>query len=335
MRCLAVLVVGAAVVLSSMPAAAATPSGSRTAEAQALPLLERAARAGRTLDYSGTQYVVSWRNAGSAATLADVTHRAGQAAVVREPPTAGHEARPLRATAALHPRLVPLLAATYDLSVAGTARCTGRATSVVEARRDDGLVAGRFWLDRDTGLLLRREVYDDEGRRVRGSAFVDLDVGSDHARVVPRAEGEPLEAEVAELRAQGWHVPPSLPHGFGLFDIRVSSPARGQHVVHLAYSDGLSTTSLFAQPGRLGTSPPDGFVADEVDGRPVWVRHEAPERVVWSGGGRVWTLVSDASPAVVSDAVGALPRDRAPDDGVTARLRRGLARLGSLLNPFG
>ena len=334
MRRLVVLVVGAAVVLASAPAVAATRSSARGAEAEALTVLARAAQAGRVLDYSGTQYVASWHHSGTGGALADVTHRAGHGAVVREPPSAGGPAGPVAATAALHPRQVPLLAAGYDLSVTGTARCTGRTTSVVEARRDDGQVAGRFWVDRDTGLLLRREVYDDAGRRIRSSAFVDLDVRRAAAPAALRTDGESLHAEVADLRGHGWDVPTALPHGFRLFDTRVSTTGTGEHVVHLAYSDGLSTTSLFAQSGRLGSRPLEGFEADEVDGRPVWVRHASPERAVWSGGGRVWTLVSDAPDAAVRDLVAALPRDRAPDDGLAARFGRGLGRLGSWLNPF-
>ena len=129
-------------------------------------------------------------------------------------------------------------------------------------------------------------------------------------------------------------MPDGLPGGFRLFDARLSAPGEPEHVLHLAYSDGLSTTSLFAQRGALGTTPPDGFERDAVEGRPVWVRAGAPERVVWSGGGAVWTLVSDAPADVVRDAVAALPRDRAERDGVLARLGRGLGRLASALSPF-
>lgn len=335
MRRLVVVLVGGGLLLGGTPAAAAPVPRSASAEGPALTLLDRAAHAGRTLDYRGTQYLASWRDAGSDATLAEVTHRPGRRAVVREPPTAGRSSVPLTATAALHPRAVDTLAAAYDLRVAGTARCTGRTASVVEARRDDGQVAGRFWVDRDSGLLLRREVYDEEGRRVRSSAFVDLDVRGVAAPALPDADGQGLHATVAELRARGWRVPESLPHGFRLLEARLSRPGPDEHVLHLAYSDGLSTTSLFAQSGRLGTDRPDGFVRATVAERPVWVRSEMPQRVVWSGGGHVWTLVSDASTDAVRDAVAALPRDPAPRDSLPARLGRGLSRLASLLNPFG
>lgn len=348
MRRLVVLVVGTGLVLTGVPAVAAVPAGGAAAERAALAVLDRAARAGRVLDYSGTQHVAAWQTAAGGGTLADVRHRSGRRAVVTAPSPAGDSRLPLSPTAALDPRHLQLLAASHDLRLAGEGRCAGRTTSVVEARRD-GRVTGRFWVDRDSGLLLRREVYDPDGRRVRSSAFVELDVrgaspvarGAGVRDAVAAAEPvaepvtEPVTATAAELRARGWEVPEGLPHGFRLFEAQLSTPRPQQHVLHLAYSDGLSTTSLFAQTGRLGTAPLAGFERDEVDRRPVWVRHESPERVVWSGGGRVWTLVSDASADAVHDAVAALPRDPAPRDDLRARLARGLARLASLLNPFG
>ena len=342
MRRLVVLGVGAGLLLAGLPPVAAAtrtadaePVSTRRAEREALTVLERAVRAGIGVDYRGTQYVASWRDSRSDTALVDVTHRPGQGSVVREAPRAVSGTVPAAATAALDPRLVRLLAASYDLAVAGPGRCTGRTTSVVEARRD-GQVAGRFWVDDASGLLLRREVYDDRGRRLRSSAFVDLEVRT----TVPAAPAEPVVSGMAvadaadALRRQGWQVPDRLPGGFRLFDTRLSTPRAGEHVLHLAYSDGLSTTSLFAQSGRLGTAAPDGFEGSRVRGRPVWVRHDSPERVVWSGGGHVWTLVSDAPLPTVRSAVAALPRDPAPQDGLRARLGRGLSRLAGLLDPF-
>lgn len=148
----------------------------------------------------------------------------------------------------------------------------------------------------------------------------------------PAADSPPSPEQ---LRADGWQVPPDLPAGFELFDARLSVPVPEEQVLHLAYSDGLSTLSLFAQRGRLGTEPPTGFAAEQVGGRPVWVRSGSPERVVWSGGGRVWTLVSDASPGTVRDAVAVLPRDVAPSQGLLPRLGRGAGRMLGMLSPFG
>ena len=329
-----VLLVGAGLLLSATPAFGggrlADASASRRAEGGALVVLERAVHAGRTVGYSGTQHLATWRDARSDAAVLDVSHRPGRRSVLRGRLADG--AVPAVATAALDPRVVSLLAASYDLAVAGSGRCAGRTATVVEARRSDGQVAGRFWVDEDSGLLLRREVHGDDGRPLRSSAFLDLEVRG--AADVPPGQTPDLPAAVEELRAAGWRVPDGLPGGFGLLDARLSAPDEPEHVLHLAYSDGLSTTSLFVQRGALGSAAPDGFRRDEVGARPVWVRSEVLERVVWSGGGAVWTLVSDAPADVVRDAVAALPRDRAEPDGVLARLGRGLGRLALALSPF-
>lgn len=330
-RRLLVAAVGTGLVLAALPATAEVEAGSTGAassEAQALTLLERAAQAGRRLSYSGTQYVASWREGGSQSALVELSHDPATGSVV-----SGGEA--VGVTAALDPRMLGRLSASYEVVVSGPGRCAGRAATIVEARRD-GRVAGRFWVDRASGMLLRREVYDVAGQRVRSSAFVDLEVrpaapAAPVLAVTARTGGErPSEAALARLRSDGWLVPAALPEGFRLFQTR-----RTGDVLHLAYTDGLSTLSLFAQDGQLGSAPMDGFSPERVGGRPVWVRRAAPERVVWSGGDRVWTLVSDAPEDAVRAAVGALPRDPAPDDGLRSRLGRGLSRLGGMLNPFG
>lgn len=346
MRCrLVAVLVSAGVALVALPAAAAPPlreaggvpgAEAPAAEQQALDLLRRAAWAGQRVGYTGTQYLASWRTGQSGSVVVDVTHAAdGQAVMSPTPLTA----TPLTATASLDPRLLDVLAASYDLVVTAPGRCTGRDAHVVEARRTGGTVAGRFWLDRDSGLLLRREVFDEGGQRLRSSAFLDLSLtGPTGTAGDPGAAGTASTATgtaaVPGLRARGWTVPESLPAGFRLLDASEATRSGDAQVLHLAYTDGLSTLALFAQQGRLGTSPPTGFAAARVGGRPVWVRDDGPGRVVWSGGGRVWTLVSDAAPPAVTSAVEALPRDPAPSDGVGARLARGMHRLAGMLDPF-
>lgn len=337
---LVVTVAAGVLVAAAAPAAAGLDAGSTErgrsgplpgSESQALVLLRAASHAGSDLTYRGRQ-VVAWAGAGSGSALAQVEHDPGRGWSVDAD-------APLPVTAALDRRQLGLLAAAYDLTVTGPGRCTGRAAQVVSAHRPDGTLAGRFWLDRRSGLLLRRDVFDGQGSRVRSSAFVEVAVGPQHgggAGVDTGADvGLPQPSALAALRGAGWRVPASLPGGFRLFDTRRSAAHPGRDVVQTSYSDGLSTMSLFAQRGSLGTVAPSGFSAETVDARPVWVRRDGPERVVWGGGGRVWTLVSDAPAASVRDAVAALPRDQAPGTGLRSRLGRGLARLGGMLNPFG
>jgi sigma-E factor negative regulatory protein RseB len=298
-------------------------------ERAATALLERAVTAGRRLEYRGTQHVTVWRDGVAHRTSAELAHDPATGSVVR-----GRGAHPEADgdTAVLDPRVLDRLAAAYALSVRGPVPCAGRTASLVEARRGDGAVAGRLWVDRDSGLLLRREVYDAAGRRARSTALVDLDVApSRHAdrrpaRTAARAAAGPGTLE--RLRAQGWPVAERLPGGFRLLEARRDEP-----VLQLAYTDGLSTLSVFVQPGGLEHARLEGFAPQRVDGWPVTVRRTAPERVVWSDGRHAYTVVSDAPEPAVLAVVAALPHE-ADDGGLLGRLQRGAARLAELLNPL-
>ena len=345
---LLLLVAGVGTLVAGLPAGAVVRSdpapGVGADEAQALQLLGSAARAARTRTYSGTQYVSTWRPDAASSHVADIRHTPGAGSVVTVHPTAGDPApdsggeTAVTVSSDLDVRLLSLLADHYDLALAGAATCTGRAARVVEARRPgvegEGAVAGRFWVDEDTSLVLRREVFDRTGRLLRSSAFAALTV-SPGVSAVPDAAADRIDdGAIDRLRREGWRVPMSLPGGMDLYDARVRSH-EGQDVLHLSYSDGLSTLSLFAQRGHLGKRPMGGFAEQKVAGAPVWVRSSvSPQRVVWGGGGRVFTMLTDAPPESVRAVVKALPHDRAPRTGLLARLSRGLSRLASWLNPF-
>lgn len=336
-RRLLVAVVGAGLVLSVTPASAAVDSGRADPGAgaeEAVALLERAATAARRLSYTGTQHVASWRGGVADSSLVELAHDPVRGSVIAG--AAGEHPEGAGATAFLDPRMLDRLEASYDLAVIGPGRCTGRTASVVEARRAGGGVAGRFWVDRESGMLLRREVFDEKGTRVRSAAFVDLVVQGNPAvpaaAVPSRLSGRerPTEALLERLRKEGWHVPEGLPDGFALFEAR-----RDGDVLHLAYTDGLSVLSLFAQTGGLGQDEIAGFTRESVEGGPVWVRRTAPERVVWQGGGHVWTLVSDGSESSVQAVLLALPHDAPVNRGLRARLSRGVTRLVGMMNPLG
>jgi sigma-E factor negative regulatory protein RseB len=355
-RRLVAVLAGAGLVVAAGPALAAPREDPE--EAAALVLLTEAAQASRTLSYSGTQYVATWGPAATTTTLVEVQHAPGRGARVRT--TAETDAREpvVLASGVLDEQLLDVLRDRYVLRLAGQGHCAGRAAHVVEAHRpgaagSESTVAGRFWIDHETGLLLRREVFDRQGRRLRSSAFLDLDVRPASSAVLPvllrsaagqHDAGEPVApARLRRLRAEGYAVPERLPGGFVLFDARSrvhdgsrSGADGGGEVLHLAYSDGLSTTSLFSQPGELGGTPPAGFRPRAVAGEQVWASGDAPQRMVWPGGGRVWTLVSDAPDDAVTEAVGALPHEALPDAGAgwRARLSRGAARLAAVVNPF-
>lgn len=324
-----------AALTSPSPASEGPPVAAPTD--QALRLLDRAATAARTRVWSGTQHVVTVRDGQPTFTILQVSHRPGSGSAVHVMAADQDAEAPTTVVAdVLDSKLLSLLAGHYDLVVSGHGSCSGHPAVVVDALRPGvegaGAVAGRFWIDTASQLVLRREVMDEAGSVVRSSVFVDLAL--DAPPVTPTLslapQGTRLSSqELADLEADGWPVVHSLPSGLELFESRMHDG-----VLQLSYSDGLSSLSLFVQEGELGEEP-EG-TAHRVGGGTVWVTGVAPERVVWSGDRRTWTLVSDAPVDTVSQALLVLPHtSSAPEgDGVGARVWRGMSRVGGWLNPF-
>jgi sigma-E factor negative regulatory protein RseB len=235
--------------------------------------------------------------------------------------------------------LFTLITRNYELTVVGSVLCDGRPTVLVEARRPGfqgtAAVAGRFWIDRVTHLIWRRDVIDDEGAVVLSTAFSELGFVPHQTLAQPTASAEPAptrlnDSDVQELVDQGWPIVDHLPGGLERFE----ALRQGDGVLQLSYSDGLSTLSLFVQEGVLPQHT--GGTLREIGGGLVHVTSAEPEQLVWSGGGLTWTLVSDASDATIANAVLVLPHADPPavQEGMGEKVWRGMSRVGSWLNPF-
>jgi sigma-E factor negative regulatory protein RseB len=312
---------------------------------EARRLLARAAAAPSVTPYHGVQFVSAWTSGGATSEIVDVDHVPGKGTSVRSDGTVVAPARHLTLLAVGVPSIadggvVGLLAAHYSLRVVGQDTVAGRAVDVIAARRPGARASAhdtaRFWLDRASGLVLRREVYDEGGRTTRASAFVSVSVGQ--GDVSPDAPQRPWSATMdtatlARLCVQGWHCPSTLPGPLTLVDARRGG--RGdEDIVHLSYSDGIATVSVFEQRGRLDEKGLDGDQRATEGGQAVFVHGQVPRRVVWSSGGVVYTVVADAPERTVDDVVAALPH-RGAADGTLGRLGRGLDRVASWFNPFG
>ena len=297
-----------------------TPVVSRSAGA--LALLERAAQLAHARSWRATERVLSMASGSPVVTVAAVQHGVD-----------GHGA-----VDALDPRLFSLLASHYDLRLGGQGVCDGHRAQVVEVRRpsNDAALAGRFWVDVRSGLVLRREVLADDGSLLRRTDLLDVHLATPAATLstgltATAPLGERLdEVELAEVEATGLPVLRTLPGRLDLYDAR-RLPG---DVLQLAYSDGMSTLSLFVQQGAM-PSRATGVVRS-VGGGQVWQAPGEPERVVWAADGRTWTLVSDAAPSLVDQVLLVLPHTSRSvrEDGVAPRVWRGMSRVGSWLNPF-
>ncbi|MFP5309521.1 MAG: sigma-E factor regulatory protein RseB domain-containing protein [Actinomycetes bacterium] len=228
----------------------------------------------------------------------------------------------------------------YDVARQGVSELvTGPATVVGVRERGAATDRERLHLDDSTGLVVRRETFDAAGEPVRLVAFTSLQV-IDRSLGVPDGMTAPAttRTELSDrgldaLASVGWEVPTALDGGFRLREA-YALPENDGGSVHLVYTDGLYTLSVYEQHGRLDPDAVSGARRHAAEGRHVWRwPGSEPERVVWSGAGMTFTAVSDAPLDTIVTAVSALPAD--PPPGPFARLTRGFERLGRMLWPFG
>jgi MucB/RseB N-terminal domain len=315
----------------------------------ALRLLSDAAGAAQRTPFQGVQFVVAWSRSGSGTTsLVDVTHTPGRGTEMQVQRTTADQGetmfeaddpgRPRGGLAGYTPKMLDLLSRNYAVVHAGDGTVCGRAAYIVEARRGDGTAAGRFYIDEGTGMLLRRELLDQQGREVDLTMFTELKL-SDPAPVVQQVAAqatvevpwahELAQADLGALRGRGWPIDATLPGGLSLFDARQLDGH--DSVVHLGYTDGLSVVSVFVQRGVLDRRSVAGWQLTTRSGRGVYVRDTVQQQVIWASRGYVYTIVADAPPETVDAAVAALPHG---EPGFWTRLHTGLDRLTSWADPF-
>jgi hypothetical protein len=195
---------------------------------------------------------------------------------------------------------VPPASDKWELSVRDGPTVAGRPTREIDATdRRHGKVRERLYLDESTSLLLRREQLDTRGRMVRAVGFTSI--------------GEPLgtlfgalpaEAPTAPARSTSRqpHVlhevtaPFRAPRAAGDRFQLVGRYDEAHGTLHLFYSDGLYSVSVFEQKGDLDpTGLPAGAEPRTVQGRDVR-EYRTPGGVVmvWQSDDVVYTSVSDA-----------------------------------------
>jgi sigma-E factor negative regulatory protein RseB len=322
--------------------AGAAPGTARS-DQEALQLLRDAGAAVRSTPYVGTQLITTWSGTGATTSLIRVEHTPGvgtRIEVRRTTADAGGETYE-RDTGdsrggltGYTPKMLDLMVRNYSVVHADDDSICGRAASIVEARRPDGTAAGRFWIDRETGLMLHRELTDGQGRAISITGFNDIKITRPKpqvrsVRLVAAPWGHELAlGDLGFLRNGAWTVPSKLPGRLELYEARRDEQ---DGTVHLGYSDGLSAVSVFIQRGALDETRVAGWRKVNRNGRTVY-EHTALQRwAVWASGGYVYTVLADAPQGTADAVVAALPHG---GTGFWGRLGRGLKRLGSWFNPF-
>jgi sigma-E factor negative regulatory protein RseB len=321
--------------------------GRVTASQQAMgrQLLDKAADAGLAATYQGTEVTSQSGVDGSVTMVSQVWHEGGGATQVRT--SSGTTSATTADAASGSPEgvfgvtksLVALLGQHYVAVYRGSGAVAGRAAAVVELYRFDGSLAALYWLDRQTLVPLRRELFDTSDHVISEDSFVRVQFGAQAgaraaAAAVPSTSAQSAWVTavsparfLASLTGQGWPVTGTLQGSLPLYAAASTQTTNGK-VVELEYSDGLYVVSLFVQQGTLAARLP-GWQQVRVAGRQAFVSGHS---VSWSGAGLVYTMIADAPPQTVRQIVGALPGSGPP--GLLGRLERGFGRLARLVNPF-
>lgn len=158
---------------------------------------------------------------------------------------------------------IQLVQKNYYVKVGEKQRLVNRTTFIINLQPR---VAGRprhsIWVDKESGLPLKTEVYSPEGRLARLSTYSKIDFAPNLSRedfklqIPPKAdireveEKANLELAAAErLFGEKVLIPAYLPSGFVLRDIAISFIGSNRRL-QLLYSDGLSSISMFQETGR-------------------------------------------------------------------------------------
>lgn len=318
---------------------AARPSGKARA---GLRLMSQAAAACRDTAFSAVLVSRSWGPAGTRVSMAEVWHRPGGQTVAQpvsasgSPDSAASAAQPApTAPMLISAEQLALLKSGYVLEYAGPSSADGRPAVLIAVERPDGILAARYWLDGQTKLPLRRQLFDDHAHLVSDISLTDLRTGPASLGGMPAVRALPTDrqlsqASVMSLRRQGWPLPVELPNQMVLFAASQTGSASGR-VIGLSYSDGLSVISLFVQRGALPAHMA-GWQRIAVAGHDAYASDSDDQTVAWSSDGYVITVVADAPSATVDSVVAALAHGQSQD--FWTRIGRGFRRLASWANPF-
>ena len=169
--------------LAASEAGTARPEGQ--SNPMAMQLLTDAAQAAVRSSYQGEE-VISRTSTGTATVMvADVWHTsrgqtltqtvaAGTYAASEPYMSSDSDAQMPEGVLGVTTAMVRLLETHYVVLFAGSSSADNRTAQVVEARRGNGTLAARFWLDETTKLPLEREIFDPTAHLIGDDQFVNV-----------------------------------------------------------------------------------------------------------------------------------------------------------------
>jgi len=338
-----------------------TMAGPGLDEHQIAALLQKANWATSRVPYSGMQQVVAPRDDQTAdqTTAADVAvdfapgvgSRVAVRALDGTLTNSGTVPTPAASRIAASNQISALSRAYKLIGIAGGTEL-GRPVARIQAWRRSPAATqpdATWWIDTATGLVLRQQVFDDTGRLVLSARYTSLQIGADSAAAIAaaprpqRAVGVPATlltrplttplttaalttSSAGALSSEGWFCHSELA-GLQLVRLRADAPAE-PGVLHMVYTDGLSTVSVFERRGRLAETP----AAATWDPTLGAYRTDAMvNTATWQSGDAVFSVATDGPTGLRDRVVAALPHDQSDHRTTIGRIRAGWSRILHML----
>ena len=179
----------------------------------------------------------------------------------------------------------------YKLETGGRARLAGQHARLVSITPLDGYRYGYdFWLEENTGLLLKWVLFDDRRKPLAKLMFTSLRLGNaiDRGELYSNTPSDefvllstPMPAQPLK-RAQPKWKPQSLPRGFRLTAHNIVESGGEDVFEHLVYSDGLASVSVYIEDLEAD-SVADDHGASQLGTANAYSRHVGSKHVTVIG----------------------------------------------------
>lgn len=148
----------------------------------------------------------------------------------------------------------------YVIREGGTARVAGVHSRSLRLEPRDALRYGHeFWMDHASGLLLKANLVGERGEILESFAFTQVTVGGalEQGALDPRFHGDRVKVQqvrTTELKGDelGWTFRNMLPGFRRLTAMKRQSAPDPQESLHVVFSDGLASISVFIESGGIG-----------------------------------------------------------------------------------
>lgn len=158
----------------------------------------------------------------------------------------------------------------YSARQLGQDRVAGFEADIVQLKPKDKMRYGyRVWSEKQSGLVIKLQTVDLEGRVLEQAAFTELEIDapvrlSKLARMMNKTSGyktERLATHAVDPMAEGWTLAGGVP-GFRSMSCikRAAQPEQEPTMLQWVFSDGLASVSLFIEPFEEQRHAREGLV---------------------------------------------------------------------------